>query len=113
MFAGLKNTAETAARKAGLFTGGLLCISVGAGFLTVAAWVTLELAHGALTAAFVLGVVYLGLGLVLIGVSANRAYTQSSQTAIEDATTPQEAPPLVQAFLQGLQAGAQTGQRPN
>jgi hypothetical protein len=43
--------------------------------VTVAAWVTLELEHGALPAALVVGTVYLGLSRVLIGLSENRAHT--------------------------------------
>ncbi|MEO1563432.1 MAG: phage holin family protein [Pseudomonadota bacterium] len=116
MLTGIKQSAASAARKAGLFTGGLLCMAVGAGFLTVAAWILLTLAHGAMIAALVIGAAYFGLGLVLLGIAATRASSHSEAApavARPHAQQTIDAPPLMQAFLHGLQAGANAQQRPN
>ncbi|UYV38261.1 hypothetical protein N4R57_04005 [Rhodobacteraceae bacterium D3-12] len=113
MLSGIKQTAADAARKAGLLTGGLLCVGVGLAFLTAAAWIYLAATLDALAAASIIGGVYAGLGLILIGVASSsgarnaqaRAYREALHESEAQHAPAGEAPPLMQAFLYGMQAG--------
>ena len=60
MMSKVKQSATRAARKAGMVSAGALCILVGAGFLTGAAWIFLAAAYDTLIAASVIGAVYAG-----------------------------------------------------
>lgn len=123
MLSRIKQSAAHAARKAGLLTGGLLCVVVGLAFLTVAAWIYLAATLDALAAASIIGGVYTGLGLILIGVGGSSG-TGSAEAAAHRAALHEaearhapagEAPPLMQAFLFGMQAGtnaSSVGRRP-
>ena len=114
MFAGLKHSAGATARKAGLLSGGLLCVIVGAGFLTTAAWIYLASAFDPLMAAVVIGGIYTGVGLVTIGASLSSGSTTARHTTTQAAPVKspvEDAPPLMQAFLFGLQAGANSERR--
>jgi hypothetical protein len=103
MFDQIEQKASRAAKSAVLGTGGALCLAVGAGFLTVAAWIFLATLESTLFAAGIIGAVYLGLGLILIGLaSARRGAPVRVQP--EPETSP-KTPPLAEAFLFGLQAG--------
>lgn len=95
------------ARRAGLLTGGLLLCSVGTAFLTVAAWLALLPIVGAALTAAIVASVYLGIGLILIGVSlqGRRALAQSADAAASPPVTPLNSP-MMEAFLYGIQAGA-------
>lgn len=93
--------------------GGLL-VAVGAVFLTVAVWIALEESAGALFAATVIGAVYLGAGLVFIGLSvASRRPPRPSAPPAGDRPPParKPLPPLMEAFLFGLSAGMGTERR--
>ncbi|WP_297340479.1 phage holin family protein [Pseudophaeobacter sp.] len=107
----VKHSAASAARKAGLLTGGLLCVLVGAGFLTAAAWIYLATAFDALMAAGIIGSVYTGLGLVTIGLSRSGESVAPPPKQPATSQSAPDAPPLMQAFLFGLQAGASSEQR--
>ncbi|MBZ8118932.1 phage holin family protein [Roseovarius sp. LXJ103] len=104
-----KHSAAQLARKTGLLTGGLLCIAVGAGFLTVAAWIALASAYDALMAAGITGAVYVGVGFVIIGLAGSgpRGQMPQPEPKPKSAPRPSSAPPLMQAFLHGMQAGAE------
>jgi hypothetical protein len=101
MFGIRKKIARTA-KRAGLLTGGLLLCCVGTGFLTVSAWLGLVSLVGAQLTATIIAGAYLGVGFILIGIA--------SRKTVETETIPQpnqpDTPPIVQAFMYGLQAGS-------
>lgn len=103
---GIGETIAHSAKRAGLLSGGLLLCTVGTGFLTVSGWFALWPVMGTAMTALIIAGIYLGVGLILIGASA-----QSKPTApiAQQPSAPQAAqtPPLMQAFLYGLQAGSQ------
>lgn len=108
MFSIEQKVADTA-KRAGLLSGGLLLCAVGTGFLTVAGWLALVPIVGVQLTATIVAAAYLGVGCILIGVSAkgsDRKAPRKPSHASSDAT----APPIVQAFMFGLQAGAQAEQ---
>ena len=108
MLRALKHSAVAAGRSLGLSLAGALCLGVGAGFLTVSAWLVLSLAYGAPMAGLILGAAYCGLGLILMALAGRRAPARNApHRAARD--IPADAPPLMQAFLHGMQAGASAG----
>ncbi|MEM9583782.1 MAG: hypothetical protein AAGA08_11755 [Pseudomonadota bacterium] len=107
MLDALKSKAACTAKRAGLLSGGLLMLSVGTAFLTVAAWIYLTSLADALTAATVIGAVYCGLGFVLFGWASTGTGRTKEHTVTEARShaTTEHHPPLMQAFLHGMQAG--------
>jgi len=96
-----------AARQSALGLAGGLCLLVGAGFLTVAAWIALSLAAGAAVASLVIGLAYAGLGAVVI---AAALYRPERDQAAEPPRTPDPVPgpgmaDLIGAFARGMDAG--------
>ena len=90
------------------------CLAVGAGFLTLAAWIWLVALTDPLVASIVIGCVYLGVGFILLaymklsgGPVAAAPRPQSAAAMSEPPTTP-DMPPLMAAFIHGMQAGAQS-----
>jgi len=111
MLEGLKTKAATTAKRAGLLSGGLLAITVGLGFLTAAAWIYLARVTDAQMAALVIGGVYAGLGFVMVGLASSGGSQDAPAPHPKAATQgPIEQPPLMQAFLQGMQAGVSATQ---
>ncbi len=114
MLGSLKSKAADTAKRAGLLTGGLLATAVGVAFLTAAAWIYLASVADALTAALVIGAAFVGLGLVLVGVaSSGKSHASAHEQQTQFAQTNQhhaEQPPLMQAFLHGMQAGVSATQ---
>ncbi|SDX44965.1 phage holin family protein [Litoreibacter albidus] len=108
MFEAIEYKAKTAARKVALSSLGGLMLAVGLGFLTAAAWMYVTLIADAMTAALVIGGAYVGLGLILMGLSSARKVETHHATPTPASSQP---PPLMQAFLQGMQAGAQAQRR--
>lgn len=108
MFDLIEKKAKAAARSIVLSSVGGLSLAVGLAFLTVAAWIFLTAVATPLTAALVIGGVYTGLGLIMMGLSSARS-TEPAPVARTHA--PSEAPPLMQAFLHGMQAGANAQRR--
>ncbi len=100
---GIQKKVATTAKRAGLLTGGLLLCIVGTGFLTVAGWLALLPLVGVQSTAAIFAGLYLGIGLILIGLSTRSDGKQEPHAATE---THSEGPPIVQAFMYGLQAGA-------
>lgn len=99
MLGSIERKATRVARGVALSLTGAICVAVGLGFLTVGGWIYLTAIEGTLFAAVVIGAIYVGLGLVLIGVtSARRAPSPAAQP------NPQ-VPALTEAFLVGLEAG--------
>ena len=102
---GIRKKAADTAKRAGLMTGGLLFCAVGMAFMTTAAWLALVPVVGMQTAAFIIAAAYLGVGFVLIGIGVKSSGSEERQAQpVPEATT--EGPPIVQAFMYGLQAGA-------
>jgi vacuolar-type H+-ATPase subunit I/STV1 len=115
MFPSLRRTAVRTARRTALSLGAGIAFIVGAVFLTIAAWIFLVAAYGALVAAFILGLIYLGLAAILLGTAMSHAAPDHPHSACDcDATrsqpTPPEGmPPLVEAFIFGLSAALKSG----
>ncbi|MEL6609549.1 MAG: phage holin family protein [Pseudomonadota bacterium] len=108
---GIKTSAKQAAHAAGVrAAGGVLCL-IGAGFLIAAAYVALQAAFDALTAALILGGGFAGVGLIILAVAPR----WSPQAAKAPAPQPAQAQPessmpagLAVAFLDGFEEGART-----
>lgn len=98
-----KRVAQTA-KRAGFLTGSLLLCAIGVGFLTAAIWLALASSLGAQTATFIVAFAYLGAGCILMALGRTAPSEERKKTASEN------GPPVMQAFLYGLQAGAQSGQ---
>lgn len=101
---GIRKKVATAAKRAGLMTGGLLFCLIGTGFLTLAGWLALLPLVGVQLTAMIFAGLYLGVGLILIGASAGLHDVPEPRAAT---ATHGDGPPIVQAFMYGLQAGAQ------
>ncbi|MDF0600841.1 hypothetical protein P1J78_08870 [Psychromarinibacter sp. C21-152] len=115
--ANLAYAARRAALRSSLGLVGALCLCVGLGFLTVAAWIALTVAADALTAALVIGGAYAGLGLIVLVISrlARPRPPAPAAPAAAPAAQPALAPALVgvaAAFLQGVGAGLASRRRP-
>ncbi len=93
---GIRTELRTAARRAGFSALGALFLVAGLGFLTTALWIALAATQGALTAALVIGALYLGLGFLLLALAARR--NPSARKA-------DQFPALMEAFMVGLTAG--------
>lgn len=101
--------AARAALRTAMLSGGTICVCVGIGFLTMALWMQLTLLYGAILASLIIGAAYLGVGLVVMGISvAKHARDTPAAAEARSDSAPVDtgdAPPLVQAFLYGMQAG--------
>ncbi len=87
---------------------GTLCLVAGVAFLTVAAWIALRLAADALTAALVIGGVYVGLGLICFAL----VRVVGPKSAVSEPPPPPTLSPhaqviggVVAAFVEGVMAG--------
>jgi galactitol-specific phosphotransferase system IIC component len=89
-------------RRAGFGLGGAILMLIGAGFLTVAAWIALVEARDALFASLVIGSAYFGLGAIVmaLGTRRPRYVAPPAQAAAMNMGG------LSAAFVQGLGAGA-------
>lgn len=108
MLTQLKYATARAARKAGILCGGLVCILVGAGFLTVSLWIYLSTAYDTAFAASVLGTGYMGIGLLVVGLIAFGGKESAPPRAPISSAPPADGPAMMQAFLYGMQAGSDT-----
>lgn len=102
----IKQKAAQTAKRAGLLTCGLLLCTVGVGFLTLAVWFQLVIYVTLTQAALILAAAYVIFGLILIAFGRS---TPDNKVAPVERNQPQpssQAPPLVQAFLYGLEAGS-------
>lgn len=112
-----------AGRRAVLGLGAMLLLTVGLAFLTVAAFIALAALRDPLFAALVIGLAYLGLGLILMALAGRRppAPPQPSPEELAERAARRDAalraamaeaglhvppkgesPPLIEAFLFGL-----------
>ncbi|WP_342076973.1 phage holin family protein [Yoonia sp. SS1-5] len=105
---GIRKKAAKTAKRAGLLTGGLLLCTVGAGFLTLAGWLALVPIVSMQMTATIIAAIYLGIGLIMIGIGV-RSETAADQP-VHQPQAAADGPPILQAFMYGLQAGAQSDQ---
>lgn len=113
MLDGLVDKAQDAAartgRKAAIGLGAALCLAVGLAFWTFAGWLFLVSVTTPLNAALIVGGVYSGAGLVMIGTlsSGEKQSNPEPQARSEGPGTADEnmGPKIVEAFMNGLQAG--------
>lgn len=111
MLSALRNAVARVGRRAALGTCATLLLVVGIGFFTAALWMYLAAVFDPMQAATMIGLGYSGAGLVCFGVLLS-----SGDPDPEPVPDPEDiqrvrqtvaAPPLVEAFLYGLQAGSQ------
>lgn len=103
---GIEQKVAHTAKRAGLLSGGLLFCTVGIGFLTLAGWFALAPIVGIQNTALILAGAYLGIGFILVGAGAHREKDPQPRPEAPETTQPKTAPPIVEAFMYGLQAGA-------
>ena len=104
---GLREKVADTAKRAGFLTGGLLLCVVGTAFLTVAAWLALTPIVGVQMTATIVAATYLGIGLILIAVGVRSSSVKNHYHPPPQETASPKSPPIVQAFMYGLQAGVQ------
>ncbi len=106
----IKDRSARAIRRALLSVVGGIFVAIGLGFLTSAAWIMLEDVYSAVAAALILAGIYIGIGLIALGVassSARRDAATAPRTPLSDPATPPRPgamPPLAEAFIIGLNA---------
>jgi hypothetical protein len=103
---GIEHKVAGVARKAGLVTASAVLTGVGTAFLTAAAWIYLSTVHSTGFAALIIGLVYIGAGVVVLAMALSRkpapAVSEPSQDALGGLTPLQL---VVVSFLQGLDQG--------
>ncbi|SFR08702.1 hypothetical protein [Poseidonocella sedimentorum] len=116
MLEALQDKAAEGARRAAWAVVGSLLLAVGAGFLTVAAWMVLDAVRDAQFAALVIGLTYAGGGILALGFGAARTHRSrrplghGAQGPAHLRSTP-EAPAadpferMARAFAEGFQTG--------
>lgn len=105
MLYALRCSARRAARAMALSAAGGILVFVGAGFLTLAAWIMLATAYGTLTAAAVIGAVYMGLGLICLGLAGRRPHAPPPPPPPPIDPTAHLIAQVAEGFLTGLRAG--------
>ena len=103
----VKHRSARAIRRALLRGIGAVFVAIGAGFLTSAAWITLATVYSPLFAALTLAGVFLGIGLIILGIASGGKdhYPHPEADPLRDpASTPPEGKmsPLAEAFIIGL-----------
>lgn len=101
-------SAAHTARTAALGLAGGLLLAVGAGFLTLAAWLVLLTVTTALNAAVILGAFFTGLGIIILVVaSARQKPSQASQSHLSQDPKDEDdiVNQVVMTFLAGITAG--------
>tara|TARA_R110000868_G_scaffold237132_4_gene491340 strand:- start:84209 stop:84577 length:369 start_codon:yes stop_codon:yes gene_type:complete len=96
-------------RRAGYSLGALILMSIGLGFLTVAAWIYLAQTHDALFAALVIGCAYFGLGLIFLALSARTRPVPMAHTTAAPPPAAASMTGLIAALMQGVGAGVAAG----
>ncbi|KIN62938.1 hypothetical protein Z946_1801 [Sulfitobacter noctilucicola] len=102
-----KQSASRTARKTALGGAAGLCLAVGTGFFTAAAWLYLITVTTALNATLILGGAYMGIGFILIacmsmvGDKVPQKSTEQDTSLVPDA----DFSKLMAAFMTGLTAG--------
>lgn len=111
MVLGIERKVANTAKRAAFFSGGMALCTVGFGFLTVAGWLVLMPLVGAALTACIVAFTYFGIGLILLGLGSQSSDpVQHPEPKAEPAADLPAGPPIVQAFMHGLQAGAKAEQ---
>ncbi|MGC9418912.1 MAG: phage holin family protein [Rhodovulum sp.] len=100
-------------RRVALGTAAGVSLVAGMGFLTVAAWLVLSAQGGPLFAAGVIGLVYLGLGLVLAAVAAARHDPPQAGTQRSGQDAQEVFVRMAEGFAAGLEAGRAAREGPH
>lgn len=117
---GLQLRLQRAARKLAAFSiAGILAL-IGAGFLTVAAWITLAEMHSAAFAALIIGAVYFGAALIVMAIGLSRFWIVPVAAPAAAAAPVMGAPMagltpmqmVILSFVQGLEQGRMSRRRP-
>ncbi|MGB8624035.1 MAG: phage holin family protein [Paracoccaceae bacterium] len=115
MLGSFKKSVGRAARQAALAIWAGLFLLVGLGFLTAALWLYLAATQTVLFATVVVGLIYTGLALILLGLARMGGKAPAADERPERPATDGRAPfpPVTEAFLFGLDAGLKSaGRRP-
>jgi len=102
----IQQKAARTAKRAGLVSAGAFFCLIGTGFLTLAAWFFFITVYTALQSALIIAAIYFGIGLLLLALGQKRRPSEAQFAASQNRAPRSSAPPLVQAFLYGLDAGS-------
>ena len=103
MFERVTHAAQDAARRTALGLGAAICLAVGMGFLSAAAFIAMAAAADPVTAALVLGAAYAGLGLILMAFAVQRH--RAPPPPVRPPAGPVLLVAAVEAFTAGMAAG--------
>ena len=102
----IKRSASRTARRFALGGVGLGLTTVGAGFLTVSAWVALGTVLETQMVALIIGGAYLGLGLICLGLaSAGRSGRAHHGASTVPPRQPLPVEGMIAAFTEGMRMG--------
>ena len=107
----IHDAASRAGRTAAIGLGASVALCVGLGFLTLSAWLFLLTVTEPAMAALIIGGVYTGTALIAFAtLSSSDRNTRKPSAKLQEKTAEAEEeaplPPLAQAFVSGLRAGA-------
>ena len=116
----LRHKAEWHARRTVMLSAGVVLLAIGGGFIVAAAWIGLAPILGALGTALVLGAVFVGAGLSVIGLRSARP--EPTVSSLDEGLRHMSAaggpfrprgnfPPVMEAFLFGVSIYLQTRNR--
>ncbi len=110
LISAVKHRSARAVKRALMRAVGAVFLLVGIAFLTSAGWIVLAEAYSTLFAALIISGVFLGIGLILLGIAATsreRREYDAEDALLRDPAAP-PAPgtmsPLAEAFIIGLNA---------
>lgn len=106
MLNSFKQTIARTLQRAALGGLGGVFIFSGVGFLTAGFFLFLLTQTDPITACLILGGVFVGAGLILVGLTqSNPSKRKADETPVNDQTNGSPMAPVVLAFLDGLQQG--------
>jgi hypothetical protein len=105
MLRSLRASVADLARRSALGLAGALFLVLGLGFGVAAAWQGLAMWQGPLAAALILGAIFLGVGLILLAFARGEPAAPKAAPA---AGQPDPMARVVDAFFEGVEAGART-----
>lgn len=110
---GISQKIENAARKTALVSASALLATVGAAFLTGAAWLLLVELRSPLFAATVIGGIFFGLALLVLALSTSRSHKSTARQPLgQDLGGLSPLQLVVVSFLQGIEQGASSKRKP-
>ena len=114
-----RRTAEWHARRTAMLSVGVVLLAIGGGFVVAAVWIGLAPLLGALGTSLVIGAVFLGGGLVVLGLRSSGPAPRvrggdagMRMSGAQGTFRPgRDFPPLMEAFLFGVAIYLQTRKR--